>query len=66
MSLTKDTICEIFDKNVSLASLDFLTSIKSDHLFENAKVINQSSYNIFVSFDVLDNQITISLISFAI
>jgi len=40
ISLAQDTICEIFNKNVLFASLDFSTSIKSDYLFENAKVIN--------------------------
>lgn len=66
MSLAQDTFCEIFNKNILFASLNSLISIKSNYFIENAKVINQFIYNIFVSFDVLDDQSTISFIFFAI
>jgi hypothetical protein len=65
MSLAQGTTCGIFNKNVSPASLDSPTSIKSDHLFGDAKVISQSGYDIPVPSGVPDSQITTSLTSSA-
>jgi len=62
MSLAQGTSCGIFNENVSPASLDSPISIKSDHLIEDAKVIDQSAHNTPVPSGVPGGQSTTPLI----
>ena len=66
MSLAQSTFCGIFNKNISSASLDSSLFIKSDYLFENARVVGQSVYNTSVRSGVSGSQSTISLFFSAI